>query len=132
MSSPPPPPRPPRRAATPLPTVPPPLGDEPSDTEPELKRITDRIGWVKVLLALVAAVFGGGVALAAYVDRFATRAEVELHRATAESAFAEARTERQKLRETDIATQRDLEWIKGALYQIAQRTGANAVPPPPP
>jgi len=77
--------------------------------------------------ALLAAGFAAAIFLRGLVKQDDLRRE---HDATA-AALADVQTDARALAVRVTRTEVDLDWIKGALYQIAQRTGATAVPPPP-
>ena len=121
------------RASTPSPTVPP-AGHAATEAAAFelLKRTADRVGMVRVIVGVIAVIFMGGVGLALFTQRLATKEDLARESATRVLETAVLRSDAIQLRERVIATETDLNWIKGALYQIAKQTGATTVSPPPP
>jgi hypothetical protein len=111
---------PPRHTAAP--TVPPP------DAGDIAKRIAD---W-KVILGVAVAIFLAGAAALRWDASHPDRDDAARDRAAATSAVVAVQAEVSSLRDRVTRTETTLDWIKGALYQVAQKTGATSVPPPPP
>jgi hypothetical protein len=114
-------PAPPPRS-TPRPTAPP---DPPP---PLLERLKTFLDWKSAVASLVVIGFVGAQVVASCV----TRTEFETARTAGAAEHQALRVETQTLRERVIRTEESMEWVKGALYEIAKATGARAVPPPPP
>lgn len=133
-----------------MPTIPPgqPPKELPEDQPAQrMATLADNVvkhyGWTKPVAIALAAAFVLGTSWALWQARLASKDDVAESRAAAATALtqfqastqaqiASFQIELQRQRERAISVETDVTWIKGALWELVQRTPGTHTPAPPP
>jgi hypothetical protein len=86
----------------------------------------------KAITAAAVVLVGAGATFATWQAGVARVEDLAKVREAVTAEVASVRHDERALEVRATRVETDLGWIKSALYQIAQQTGAATVPPPPP